>query len=531
MPHAKKGLRLDLRTLILVLSALTAVTMLLTSYFASYRVQRQLLIDHSLEANRVYAAKLAAITDTFLGNALQQLGFSAGVQAHNLNDAPSLLAETERVLQQSIAFNSTFLVDAQGFLRAVSPAPLRHLIGTHVQTPGSQEALRERRPLVSTPFLSAANNLVVVLSQPIFDGQGKYLGYVGGSVYLRERNFLNSMLGEHYYKDGSYLYVVDRNRRLLYHPDTERVGTVVEGNSLIDQLPALSEGTRQIHNSAGVEMLVGFATVPSTGWGVIAQQPLSQTVAPMRQLILNVVLLSAPLALLGFLALWWFALAITRPLWQLAAGALALDRPGTSEHLHKVRAWYFEAAELKRALLFGLNLLQERIGRLNRDAQTDPLTGLGNRRSLEYNLSLLKAEERNFAAVVLDIDHFKRINDTYGHAVGDQALRQLAELMRSCCREVDVLCRTGGEEFIMILPGASVEIATVVAQRLRICVQDTPLAAVGAITVSLGVAHWQSNSGSLPAEVLSEADAALYVAKQNGRNQVQVARSGEAAHS
>lgn len=208
MPHAKKGLRLDLRTLILVLSALTAVTMLLTSYFASYRVQRQLLIDHSLEANRVYAAKLAAITDTFLGNALQQLGFSAGVQAHNLNDAPSLLAKTERVLQQSIAFNSTFLVDAQGFLRAVSPAPLRHLIGTHVQTPGSQEALRERRPLVSTPFLSAANNLVVVLSQPIFDGQGKYLGYVGGSVYLRERNFLNSMLGEHYYKDGSYLYVV-----------------------------------------------------------------------------------------------------------------------------------------------------------------------------------------------------------------------------------------------------------------------------------------------------------------------------------
>jgi len=83
----------------------------------------------------------------------------------------------------------------------------------------------------------------------------------------------------------------------------------------------------------------------------------------------------------------------------------------------------------------------------------------------------------------------------------------------------------------MILPGASVEIATVVAQRLRICVQDTPLATVGAITVSLGVAHWQANSGSLPAEVLSEADAALYVAKQNGRNQVQVARSGVAAHS
>lgn len=69
MPHAKHGLRLDLRTLILVLCALTALVMLCASYFASYRVQRQLLIDHALEANRVYAMKLASITETFIGNA------------------------------------------------------------------------------------------------------------------------------------------------------------------------------------------------------------------------------------------------------------------------------------------------------------------------------------------------------------------------------------------------------------------------------------------------------------------------------
>jgi len=71
LPHAKHGLRLDLRTLILILCALTALVMLCASYFASYRVQRQLLIDHALEANRVYAAKLASITEAFIGNALQ----------------------------------------------------------------------------------------------------------------------------------------------------------------------------------------------------------------------------------------------------------------------------------------------------------------------------------------------------------------------------------------------------------------------------------------------------------------------------
>ncbi|BBV96547.1 diguanylate cyclase [Pseudomonas sp. FYR_2] len=523
MPHAKHGLRLDLRTLILVLCALTALVMLCASYFASYRVQRQLLIDHALEANRVYATKLAAITETFIGNALQQLSFSAGVQGHQLSDAAALQVETDRVLGQSMAFNSTFVIDANGVLLAISPASLRHFVGTRMQSPGVQEALHERRPLVSTPYLSAANNLVVVLSHPIFDSNGRYLGYVGGSLYLRERNILNSLLGEHFYKDGSYLYVVDRNRRLLYHPNSQRVGTVVEGNALVDQLATLDSGTRQLTNSLGVEMLAGYATVPSAAWGVVAQQPLAQTVTPLSHLILNVIGTSAPFALVGSLLLWWLALTIARPLWQLAAGARSMDRAGTAERLHRVPAWYFEAAELKRALLFGLNLLQERIGRLDRDAQTDPLTGLGNRRSLELSLSLLEAEGRAFAAIALDIDHFKRVNDSHGHEIGDQLLRQLAELMRRCCREGDLLCRTGGEEFLMMLPGASLEVAAVVAERLRVTVQDTPLEPVGAVTISLGVARWGGEAGGEPVETLSEADRALYRAKQEGRNRVVIA--------
>ncbi|MFK0310936.1 diguanylate cyclase [Pseudomonas sp. NPDC090233] len=523
MPHAKHGLRMDLRTLILILCALTALVMLCASYFASYRVQRQLLIDHALEANRVYAAKLASITETFISNALQQLSFSAGVQGRQLTDAIALAAETDRLLQQSMAFNSTFVVDADGILRAASPAQLRHYIGNKVQTPGTLEALREKRTQVSTPYLSAANNLVVVLSQPIFDSSGRYLGYAGGSLYLRERNILNSLLGEHYYQDGSYLYVVDRNRRLLYHPDSERVGSVVEGNPLIDQLAGLQSGTRQLVNSQGVPMLAGYATVPSTGWGVVAQQPLAQTTAPLNHLILNVVGISAPLALFGSLVLWWLALIIARPLWQLAAGARSMDRAGTAERLHQVRAWYFEAAELKRALLFGLNLLQERIGRLNRDAQTDPLTGLGNRRSLDFKLSLLEAEGQAFSAIVLDIDHFKRINDGHGHDGGDQVLQRLANLMRGCCREGDLLCRTGGEEFLMLLPGASLAVAIAVAERLRLTVQNTPVEPVGAVTVSLGVAHWQTDMGIEPGDALSQADRALYRAKQAGRNRVCVA--------
>lgn len=518
MPHTKQGLRLDLRTLILILSALTALVMLCTSYFASYRVQRQLLIDHALESNRVYAAKLASITETFLSGALQHLGVSAKVQGRQINDASALRSETDRLLQESNAFNSTFVVDAQGTLQAVSPESLHQMVGKKLQSPGSQEALQGRKPIVSMPFLSAANNLVVVLSQPIFDDSGQYLGYVAGTLYLREHNILNNLLGLHYYKDGSYLYVVDRNLRLLYHPEPQRVGTLVKGNALLDNLTTESNGARAVTNSYGVEMLAGFATVPSTGWGVVAQQPLEKTLTPLHSLILSVIGLSAPLVLLGSLIMWWLALTIARPLWQLAAGAREMDQPDTRDDIRGVRAWYFEAAELKRALLFGLNLLQERIGRLNRDAQTDPLTGLINRRGLESSLSLLQTEGRGFSAIALDIDHFKRINDSHGHDVGDVVLRRLAELMRGCCRDGDLLCRTGGEEFLMLLPSASLEVALTVAERLRLCVQDTPIEPVKVMTISLGVAQWRPEIGETPLQVLSKADQALYLAKQSGRN-------------
>ena len=520
MPNVKRAPRLTLRTLILSLSALTVLVMLCTSYFASYRVQRQLLIDHALESNRVYAAKLASTTEAFIVSALKQLAVSASVQARHMGDDQALAAEADRLLRQSSAFNSTFAVDARGVMRAISPASLQPAVGRQLRTPGAREALHERRPIISTPYLSVANNLVVVLSQPIYGADGQYLGYVGGSLYLHQPNILSTLLGEHFYKDGSYLYVVDRHLRLLYHPDPARVGTQVKGNAMLDELAEHTSGTRSLINSQGVPMLAGFATVPSTGWGIVAQQPQAMTVAPLQGLVLSMLELSAPLVLLGIALLWWLALVIARPLWQLAAGARQMDHADTRERLQRVRAWYFEAEELKRALLFGLNLLHERIGRLNRDAQTDPLTGLVNRRGLEQALGVLDAERRGFSVIVLDVDHFKRVNDTQGHEVGDQVLRQLADLMRAGCREGDLLCRTGGEEFLMLLPSASQAVALAVAERLRLCVASTLIEPIGTVTVSLGVAHWHPDGPLTPVDVLSQADRALYMAKRGGRNQV-----------
>jgi diguanylate cyclase (GGDEF)-like protein len=128
--------------------------------------------------------------------------------------------------------------------------------------------------------------------------------------------------------------------------------------------------------------------------------------------------------------------------------------------------------------------------------------------------------------VSVDIDHFKRVNDTFGHGVGDQTLRAIAELMQQNSRANDLPCRVGGEEFVLLLPGSSLHTAADVAERLRASIEAASIETVGHITVSLGVAVWCPNGESISA-VLERADQLLYQAKQSGRNCVVVEHSSD----
>ena len=515
--------RMDLRRLILLLATFSALVTLANGFYASYQVQRQQLMDSALESNRAYARKLAESVEDFLQAAQQQLVYSAGVLGEHFDDAQLLTAEVNRLRLQTNTFNSVSVVDAEGWVRAISPETLQ-VKGRRLDSPGPIEALRERRALISQPFVSVAGNLLVLVSQPIIDRKGRYLGYVGGTIYLKQKNILNSLLGQHYYRDGSYLYVVDPSRRLLYHPQPDRAGAYIEKNGAIDAVLRGEHGAMRLENSQGVDMLAGYAPIAFTSWGIVTQRPTRAVLAALDDLMYRVLTKTLPWAVLLLGLIWWMSRLIARPLWQLADGVrrMDLDRPSSVERIHNVRAWYFETSELKRAMLVGVNLLHQKIGKLHLDVQTDPLTGLRNRRGMDDALAVWRDAQQPFAVVTLDIDHFKRVNDTYGHGVGDQVLQRLAGLMRENARSGDVLCRVGGEEFLMLLPGASLDVAEQVAQRLRVRLEQTEIAPVGHITVSLGVAHWPQHSAVI-AEVLKVADTALYEAKRTGRNKVVVA--------
>ncbi len=166
--------------------------------------------------------------------------------------------------------------------------------------------------------------------------------------------------------------------------------------------------------------------------------------------------------------------------------------------------------------------------RLEELANTDVLTRLANRRHLLEQLESLWAtadrHQRPLSVIMFDVDRFKRVNDTWGHAAGDEVLRVVARLARRALRRGDRIGRIGGEEFCVVCPETNVEGAAVLAERIRSAVEQTPVQVTEQtihVTVSLGVAE-RSDRHECEDQLLADADAALYRAKENGRNQVWV---------
>ncbi|HEX8417128.1 MAG TPA: PleD family two-component system response regulator [Methylobacterium sp.] len=161
-------------------------------------------------------------------------------------------------------------------------------------------------------------------------------------------------------------------------------------------------------------------------------------------------------------------------------------------------------------------------------AITDGLTGLHNRRYLDSHLGALFAEavlkQRPVAALMLDIDRFKTINDTFGHEAGDEVLKAFADRIRTHTRGIDIVARYGGEEIVIILPDAGVEGAHTIAERIRERIEAVPFSIQRdtrevSVTVSIGVAGRHADDAG-PADMLKRADIALYRAKDSGRNRV-----------
>jgi diguanylate cyclase (GGDEF)-like protein len=282
---------------------------------------------------------------------------------------------------------------------------------------------------------------------------------------------------------------------------------------------------------SGTEVLGSLKQVPRIGWAVLAEIPADAAYQQVQRFRDMTMVLVAALLLAVTAIAYRLALLIVRPLERLTKGAaevaegdLAVDLPtATGEVGDLTYVFNHMVGRLRqsRQELDAVNeMLRQQNEELGRLSASDSLTGLSNRRILTQRLSeeLLRGQRQNhtFTVLMLDVDHFKTYNDAHGHPAGDEVLKRVASILRTCTRAGDCTARYGGDEFAILLSGKGSEPALEVAERIRERVAQEEFPA-GKITTSVGIAEFPHHGHTAEA-VISSADEALYEAKRQGRN-------------
>lgn len=426
------------------------------------------------------------------------------------------------------------------------------LVGANVgQRPWFREGLR-------APMLGDVHEAVLLARKLPPSASGEPLRFVDfAAPILAADGTLRGVLGAH----GSWDWVREVAQRVV-HAGLRAEGiellilnrqgeVILAGSGGAPQPPELARlqaASAVLAWPDGNDYLVGVATraqpapYAGLGWTVLVRQPVERAFASAQALRLATFLLGV-LAALAFVAVAWPVTGrVAAPLREIATVARRIER-GERGLTMPVYRRQDEIAQLSQAvdgmtrrLVAHESELEERVqartaeleaanAQLALLASRDSLTGAYNRRAgderLREEAQRAGRTGQPLAAVMVDVDHFKRINDTYGHAAGDDVLREVGALLRGRTRSSDSVIRYGGEEFLLLLPDTDAAGARVLAETLRMalaaeCGQD-----IGGITASFGVAV--AHAGTAPRDLLHAADAALYEAKTGGRNRVRVA--------
>lgn len=294
------------------------------------------------------------------------------------------------------------------------------------------------------------------------------------------------------------------------------------------------------------QVLVDASANTHFGWRIVVRQPLENALAPVYATYWHFLILAFIATILFSLLAWRLAQSVSKPIEQLAAAARSIKlhttapRYPTGSNLREVAQLSNAMQSMTESLLTRereLELLNQTLEQqvlqrtealaaankqLEHLATTDPLTGVNNRRSFDEKLAdCVRMGQRTghgFSLLLLDADHFKKVNDNHGHPVGDAVLQQIAHLIKDNIRTTDFVARYGGEEFAVILPNSPNDIAvSTVAEKIRSAIEIAIFPDVGHMTMSIGSSAWHPNEPNATA-VIQRTDEALYTAKAAGRN-------------
>ncbi|MEC0128127.1 sensor domain-containing diguanylate cyclase [Paenibacillus pabuli] len=504
-----------------LLSGLVTIAVLMTltiMFISSYTSQKQSLIDNTLSLNYSSAVQMSQTLDSLFQSMQASLKYSANYFPEiDYADSKKLDSTLDLIRNSSNYFNSVSLIDASGIIRGSSPY-LAKSLGKPITSDAAKNAFKSRDSYISEAYRTPySKRRVVFLSEPIFSASGEFNGLISGSIYLQENNILNLSFGSQLKtSNGSYFFIVDSKGTLLFHPDTQRIGENISKNEVVQKLLNDQTGREQYKNLAGVDSLAGYYKVPTTDWGVVVVSPTQIVYDQLNEHIRMLLLYtSVPFIILTLIVI-RVARKLASPFVYLADLVNQVNRGKVDLPVMKPH-WNREADLLTRTVLSALANFRKQTDQLTYDARTDVLTGMTNRRTFEEVIQQWIEEEVLFSIVVLDIDRFKTINDTYGHHAGDQVLKHIASIIKLSVRAQDICSRFGGEEFVVLLRHTESKTAYQIAEHIRVSVEESVLPIDRTVTISAGVAEYPLHS-TTATELFHLADNALYQAKEEGRN-------------
>ena len=535
----------------LAVAVAVSLSLMLGSMFAD-KSERDEAADLRAIANN--AAKVLSEGLSLRSRQIESLANSASLWGDGL--------KSDRVVQMLARSHS--LTAHSAWIGVVSPdgvvqtATDRMLLGVNV---GERPWFQEGRQMTHVGDVHPAKLLAALLpkgsdggpqrfvdfSSPI-TRDGQLIGVIGmhGS-WDWARSVVESLLPEDAQARGLEVFVLNRDGQVIYA--SRRAERSHDTTMTAPAASAASGGISFTHDPNGAEYLSSAAKVKALrvsadlGWSVVAREPASIARAAAHDGVKRSLMLGLLASLVACALGWVMAERLTRPLREIVAAAKRVEDGERDAGIPQLRG-SSEVTQLSAALagmtakLVNANVeLESRVrertaeleranAELDRQARVDPLTSVLNRRGMEerFQHALASARRRNapLSVLMVDIDHFKRVNDSFGHDAGDVALRSLAAIMLRRLRETDVVARLGGEEFVAILPDTDAAQARCVADALVACVGQETVEPVGCITISCGVAQVQMRSDDAQS-VLRRADEALYRAKGEGRNRASFA--------
>lgn len=517
----KKEIKLNVAISILVILVVSIATLI--ELVSSTNALKTSLTNNYLENNYNYTNKLAEGIQYVTSDLQQSLVAMAKFSRSPYFDQDQLDILFESEYKH---FNSLVITDKSGHIQLMSPKSTdfenRDTISlvqesTKINRRIVDLTLSKKQPFISEPYITDSGILLILFTAPIIGEDGTVEGMIAGTIYLESENAIDSLFGSNTYIDGSYVYAVDQNGRIIYHPDADKIFENVSENPIVEKVISGESGSK-VTVDKEKEYFAGYSYIENLGWGVILHTPATILEKPLYKLVGKIIAQYILILVIILMIATFLVKRLTNPLTQLAQYSERLmtnnklDNPNDGLTIHSS---IYEINQLYRQLR--IQLLK-----LNQEIQLDGLTGVANRKAFDTVINEWTEQRQPFALAMLDIDNFKNINDSYGHLVGDDVIKFLASILNSFSRVEEDLCfRYGGEEFGLLLKDMNEQEASAVMEQFRTKMANMQCPAGKPITVSVGVTSLQTIDET-PKDIIERADKALYQSKQAGKNRVTV---------